>query len=160
MPKIDLATAPAGAGTRYPAPFAGPCQARRWLRLGDAAGLTQFGVNLVTLPPGTWSSQRHWHEREDEFVYVVEGALVLVTDGGELELGPGDAAGFPAGARDGHHLQNRSERDAKFLVVGTRTEDDRGEYPDIDLTFARGPGGGAVFRRRDGSVYGPDEPGS
>ncbi|MEZ6022021.1 MAG: cupin domain-containing protein [Hyphomonadaceae bacterium] len=95
---------------------------------GDAAGLTQFGVNLVTLDPGVWSSQRHWHAKEDEFVYMLEGELVLVTDAGEEIMRAGDSAGFKAGVRDGHVLQNRSDKPARFLVVGGRDADDWGEY--------------------------------
>jgi len=103
-------------------------------RLGDAAGLTQFGVNLMRLAPGAWSSQRHWHTHEDEFVYVLEGEVVLVTDSGEEVLRPGDCVGFKAGVPDGHHLQNRSERDAVFLEIGTRaTAEDECFYPDIGM---------------------------
>jgi len=154
MKKIDLATAPRGQGSRYPAPHDAPCRAREWIKLGDAAGLTQFGVNLVTLPPGAWASQRHWHSHEDELVYVVEGELVLVTDAGEEVLGVGDSAGFPAGVKDGHHLQNRSAAPARFLVVGGRDDRDHGEYPDIDLVFLPGRySGGGGFRRKDGSSY-------
>ena len=154
MPKIDLASAPVGQGSRYPAPHDEPCRARSWVKLGDAAGLTQFGVNLVTLPPGAWSSQRHWHSHEDELVYVIEGALVLVTDAGEQVVRAGQCAGFPAGQRDGHCLQNRSDADARFLVVSNRDDADWGEYPDIDLAF--GPGryrGTASFLRKDGTTY-------
>lgn len=155
MAKIDPQTAPAGAGSRYPAPFDEPCKGRRWRKLGDAAGLTQFGVNLVELPPGAWSSQRHWHSHEDEFVYVLVGELVLVTDAGEEILRAGDCAGFPAGTRDGHHLQNRTQQEARFLVVGSRHEEDYGEYPDIDLQFTSGryagPGGG--YQHKDGRPY-------
>lgn len=154
MAKIDLASAPTGEGTRYPAPYAEPCRARRWLKLGDAAGLTQFGANLVTLPPGAWASQRHWHSHEDELVFVVEGELTLVTDDGEEVLGPGDAAGFKAGVKNGHHLQNRSSAPARFLVVGSRDDRDEGEYPDIDLKFLPGRySGGGGFRRKDGSSF-------
>lgn len=135
MGKIDPATAPQGKGTRYPSPHDVPCKDRRWLRLGDAAGLTQFGVNLVTLDPGVWSSQRHWHEKEDEFVYMLEGELVLVTDAGEEIMRPGDCAGFKAGVHDGHTLQNRSDKPARFLAVGTRDDGDWGEYSDIDMKF-------------------------
>jgi uncharacterized cupin superfamily protein len=135
MRKIDPATAPKGQGTRYPAPYDEPCKARTWLRLGDAAGLSQFGVNLVALPPGVWSSQRHWHEKEDEFVYVLEGELVLVTDAGEETMRAGDCVGFKAGVHDGHHLQNRSDKPARFLAIGTRDEADWGEYSDIDMKF-------------------------
>ncbi|MBK9035757.1 MAG: cupin domain-containing protein [Myxococcales bacterium] len=154
MPKIDRATAPRGQGTRYPEPFAAPCRARSWLRLGDAAGLTQFGVNLMTLPPGAWSSQRHWHSHEDEFVHVVAGEVVLVTDAGDEVLRAGDSAGFPAGRPDGHCLQNRSGADAQVLVVGSRVDADQGAYPDIDLAVAPGRYRGAVsFRRKDGTPY-------
>lgn len=150
MAKIDKTQAPAGSGTRYPPPHDVPCRERSWIRLGDAAGLTQFGVNLVRVPPGAWSSQRHWHSHEDEFVYMLEGELVLVTDAGEELLRPGDCAGFKAGVNDGHCLQNRSSRDAQFLVVGTRDEADYGEYSDIDMKFLPGSGG---YRRKDGSTF-------
>ncbi len=154
MPKINVSEAPEGSGSRYPAPFDKPCVDRRWRRLGEAAGLTQFGVNVVTLKPGVWSSQRHWHSHEDEFVYMLEGELVLVTDAGEETLVPGDAAGFKGGVEDGHCLQNRSERDARFLVVGSRVAEDYGEYPDIDLKFTAGrySGGGGYFHK-DGTPY-------
>jgi uncharacterized cupin superfamily protein len=149
MGKIDLAKAPAGSGSRYPSPFDEPCKGRSWRRLGEAAGLTQFGVNLVRLAPGAWSSQRHWHAAEDEFVYVLEGELVLVTDAGEETMRPGDSAGFKAGVRDGHHLQNRTHTDAVFLVAGSRSEADHGEYSDIDMKFSRsGP-----FTKKDGTPY-------
>src|SRR5215475_5278444 len=107
MKKIDIEKAPSGAGTRYPPPHDAPCKARRWKMLGNAAGLTQFGVNLVTLQPGVWSSQRHWHSHEDEFVYMLEGELTLVTDAGEEILRAGDCAAFKAGDPDGHHLINK-----------------------------------------------------
>ena len=141
MKKIDLNAAPKGQGTRYPPPHNEPCKNRRWLRVGDAAGLTQFGVNIVTLDPGVWSSQRHWHSHEDEFVYVIEGELVLVTDSGEEIMSPGDCAGFKAGVRDGHNLENRSDKPARFLVVGSRDEADWGEYSDLDMKFLPGRGG-------------------
>ena len=156
MPKIDSASAPTFEGSSYPPPFDEPCRGRRGVRLGSAAGLTQFGVNLMTLAPGAWASQRHWHQREDEFVYVLEGELVLVEDAGETVLPPGDSAGWPAGVPDGHHLQNRSQSDATFLVVGTRNDEDHGEYSDIDMTFGpgrytRGKAGG--YRHKDGTPY-------
>jgi uncharacterized cupin superfamily protein len=155
MPKIDVAAAPQGSGTRYPPPFDVPCRGRRWTRLGDAAGLTQFGVNLVRLAPGVWSSQRHWHTHEDEFVYVLEGEVTMVTDAGEEILRAGDSAGFKAGARDGHHFQNRSPADVVLLAVGTRDEADAGEYPDIDLKFDAGryAEGGGGYRHKDGTPY-------
>ena len=150
MPKIDLDRAPKGQGTRYPAPFDEPCKGRRWVRLGDAGGLTQFGVNLVTLDPGVWSSQRHWHALEDEFVHVLEGEVVLIEDAGEQIMRAGDCAAFSAGERNGHHFQNRSSTPAKLLVVGTRNDDDWGEYPDIDLKFLPGDGG---YARKNGERY-------
>lgn len=150
MKKIDLSSAPKGAGTRYPAPYNEPCKNRRWVRLGDAADLSQFGVNLVTLDPGVWSSQRHWHSHEDEFVYVLDGELVLVTDAGEEIMRPGDCAGFKAGDRDGHHLQNRTDKPARLLVVGSRHEEDWGEYPDIDMKFLPGRRG---YTRKNGEPY-------
>ncbi len=154
MPVIDPATAPRGEGSRYPAPFDAPCRARHWLKLGDAAGLTQFGVNLVTLPPGTWSSQRHWHAHEDEFVWVLEGEVVLVTDAGEQRLRAGDSAGFKAGSRDGHCLQNRSQAAVQLLVVGSRNDADYGEYPDIDLKYLPGRySGGGGYVHKDGTPY-------
>jgi len=150
MPKIDLGAVPVQSGSRYPAPFDEPVRPRSWQRLGDAVGLTQFGVNLVRLPPGAWSSQRHWHEKEDELVYVLDGEVVLVTDAGEATMRPGECAAFKAGVRDGHHFQNRAARDATLLVVGSRIEDDRGEYSDIDMTFeAVAP----HFRHKDGRPY-------
>ena len=154
MPKIDLLTAPSGSGSSYPAPFDEPCRGRSWHRLGDAAGLTHLGVSLVRLAPGAWSSQRHWHTHEDEFVYMLSGELVLVTDAGEEVLVAGDSAGFSAGVRNGRCLQNRSPADATFLVAGNRSNEDGGEYSDIDMAFKPGrySGGGAYFHK-DGSPY-------
>ncbi|MDP8916870.1 MAG: cupin domain-containing protein [Pseudomonadota bacterium] len=152
MPKIDLETAPTRHGTSYPPPYDQPCRARQRWRLGDAAGLTQFGVNLLRLEPGTWSSQRHWHSAEDEFVQVLEGEVVLIEDAGETVLRAGDGAGFPAGRPNGHHLVNRSERAATVLEVGSRRPGaDAVEYPDIDLVIPEGTG---RYHRRDGSPYG------
>jgi uncharacterized cupin superfamily protein len=156
MPKVDLDQVQTFKGSSYPTPFAEPCRGRRGQRLGDAVGLTQFGVNLMTLVPGAWASQRHWHAREDEFVYVLEGELVLVEDAGETELRAGDSAGWPAGARNGHHLVNRSEADARFIVIGTRDDADHGEYSDIDLVFGQGRYSGSkadIFRHKDGTPY-------
>ncbi|HEV2112165.1 MAG TPA: cupin domain-containing protein [Gammaproteobacteria bacterium] len=151
MKKIAIDSAPIRLGSRYPAPFDQPCLGRRRSQLGDAARLTQFGVNLLHLPAGQWSSQRHWHAREDEFVYVLEGEVVLVTDAGEEVLRPGDCAGFKAGDPDGHHLQNRSGREAVILEVGTRDpKGDAATYPDIDLVL---PGSGAGYAHKDGRPY-------
>jgi uncharacterized cupin superfamily protein len=149
--RIEMAKIPVGTGSSYPTPFDLPCAARARQRLGDAAGLTDFGVNLLRLPPGSWSSQRHWHSAEDEFVFIVEGEVVLVTDAGEEILRSGDCAGFKAGVGDGHHLQNRSDRDAVLLEVGSRrAAEDEGEYPDVDLRFLKNRGG---FAHRDGTPY-------
>jgi uncharacterized cupin superfamily protein len=149
--KVDFNSVPVVTGSRYPAPFDAPCAQRTRQRLGDAAGLTDFGVNLLRLPPGVWSSQRHWHTAEDEFLYVLEGEVVLVTDAGEQMLKAGDCAGFKAGANDGHHLQNRSQREAVLLEVGSRkAADDEVDYPDIDMRFLKGRGG---FSHKDGKPY-------
>src|SRR5271169_4516419 len=118
--RIHVDKLPVVTGSGYPAPFDAACAARVRQRLGDAAGLTDFGVILLRLAPGVWSSQRHWHTAEDEFVFVVEGEVVLVTDAGEEILRAGDCAGFKAGIKDGHHLQNRSQRDAVLLEIGSR----------------------------------------
>jgi uncharacterized cupin superfamily protein len=148
-PALDPATVAPRRGTGYPEPFRAPVMDRSKRALGDAVGLTQFGVNLVTLGPGAWSAQRHWHSHEDEFVYVVDGELTLVTDAGEQALGPGQAAGFAAGAADGHHLVNRGDRPAVYLEIGTRMADDEAHYPDIDLVCARG----RVFTNKRGERY-------
>jgi uncharacterized cupin superfamily protein len=154
MPKLDLLTAPQGSGTRYPAPFDKPCRERSWHRLGEAAGLTQFGVNLLHLAAGAWSSQRHWHTHEDEFVYVLRGEVVLVSDEGELTLRAGDCAGFKAGDGNGHCFQNRTVDQVDLLVVGSRSDEDQCEYPDIDMRLGAGRySGKADFRRKDGSRY-------
>ena len=154
MPKIDPATAPVLAGSSYPAPFDEPCKGRLAIRLGMGADLTQFGVNLVTLSPGAWSSQRHWHAKEDEFVWVVDGELVLVEDEGETVLRAGDCAGWKAGVQNGHHLVNRSGRPARILAVGARDDADHGEYPDIDMRFGQNRySGGGGFTHKDGAPY-------
>jgi uncharacterized cupin superfamily protein len=152
MPKsIDLDSAKIVRGSRYPAPFDGPCMQRVRRRLGEAAGLSHFGVNLTRIPAGGWSSQRHWHSAEDEFIYVVEGELVLITDSGEETLQTGDCAGFKAGVADGHHFQNRTNRDAVVLEVGSRRpEEDEVSYPDIDL---KAPKGGKGFAHANGEAY-------
>lgn len=152
--RIDPAAAQALIGTTYPPPYDEPCRARQRTRLGDAAGLTQFGVNLLRLPPGAWSAQRHWHVGEDEFIYVVSGEVVLVTDAGDEVLRPGDCAGFKAGDGNGHCLQNRTNTDATVLEVGTRVSGgDTAHYPECDMVAV--PGGS--FTRRDGTPY-PKQP--
>ncbi len=139
-------------GSIYPAPFAEPLKGREKRALGDLLGLTQFGVNLVTLAPGAWSSQRHWHANEDEFVYIVDGEVTLVTDAGEKVLKPGMAGGFPAGNPDGHHLINRSDRPALYLEVGTRAETEEAQYSDIDMV-GRKANGRFVFTHKNGEPY-------
>ena len=124
---------PARIGTDYPAPHDAPCRQRCRRALGDVFGLSQFGVNLLELPPGTWSSQRHWHQRQDEFVYVLEGEVVLITDEGETILSPGMTAGFRAGSGNGHHLVNRSNATARVIEIGTRTVEEVAHYPDIGM---------------------------
>ena len=121
--------------------------------MGDALGLTAYGVNLVRLPPGALSSQRHWHSHEDEFVYVLEGELTLVSDAGEQVLTPGMVAGFPAGKADGHHMINNSEAWAVYLEVGSRSDDDACHYPDIDLFLTSEASGGRRFTRKNGAPY-------
>ena len=151
-PALDPGTVPANRGSGYPSPFDRLVATRERRRLGDALGLKNFGVNLLRLPPGCASSQRHWHTRQDEFVYVLEGEAVLVTDGGEQTLSAGMAAGFRAGTGDGHHLINRSDRDALLLEVGDRADGDEVDYSDIDMTI-RWVDGEERFLRKDGTAY-------
>jgi uncharacterized cupin superfamily protein len=150
MPKIDVDTAPVIVGSRYPLPFRLVSPARRKQQLGDAGGLKDFGVNKVDLPPGEWSSQRHWHSNEDELVYVLAGEVTLIEDDGETILRAGDCAAFPKGAANGHHLVNRSTAMATYLEVGTRTERDACSYPDVDLHM---PADGPWFTKKDGTPY-------
>jgi uncharacterized cupin superfamily protein len=153
MPKkIPIEALTPIVGTLYPPPFDVPCRTRERKKLGDAAGLTQFGVNLLTLPPGAWSSQRHWHTESDEFVYVIQGEVTLVTDEGEERLGPGDAAGFKAGEANGHCLRNESSSPALVLEIGSRVETDAAYYSDIDLV-APAKGTPAVYTHRDAAPY-------
>src|SRR5215471_12332041 len=133
MPKIDVDKVPVDTSTFYPGQFRKVVDGRQRQKLGNAVGLTQFGVNLTRLKPGAASALRHWHENEDEFVYVVEGELTLIEDGGATLLRPGDAAGFKAGVANGHHLVNKSQRDALYIEVGTRAARERAHYPDVDL---------------------------
>ncbi|MGA8754917.1 MAG: cupin domain-containing protein [Stellaceae bacterium] len=150
--RIDIAALAPVIGTLYPPPYDEPCRARARTKLGDAAGLTQFGVNLLHLPPGAWSSQRHWHTASDEFVYVLSGEVTLVTDAGEEILHAGDAAGFPAGDSNGHCLRNHSSANAAVLEIGTRVPGDVGYYNDIDMIAPAG-GRPAIYTRRDGTPY-------
>ena len=151
--RIDVSALPKIVGTLYPPPFDEPCLKRERQRLGDVAGLTQFGVNLLRLPPGSASSQRHWHSHEDEFVYVLSGDVVMLSDDGEEVLRAGDAAGFKAGNGDGHCLQNRSNADALVLEVGSRLEEDSVDYPDLDMILPAGNGRNGDYLHRDGTPY-------
>ena len=152
MPVIDPAKVPVKTGSIYPSPYAEMMAGRSSLRLGDAGGLTQFGVNLVTLQPGAMSSLRHWHLHEDEFVMVTEGECTLVQDAGETVLRPGDCAAFPAGTPDGHHFLNRSATVARFLVVGTRAPREVATYSDVDL-MVEVAAGQARFTYKDGTDW-------
>ena len=146
--RIDPTKVTAVIGTDYPKPYDAPCLRRERKQLGNIAKLTQFGVNLLRLPPGVWSSQRHWHTNEDEFVFIVEGEVVLVSDDGEEILRAGDCAGFKANDPSGHHLQNRSQRDAMVIEVGGRSERDGVFYTDIDMRIDPGSN---RYKRGDGS---------
>jgi len=150
MPKIDVAAIPARLGSGYPAPFDAPCVDRTRRRLGDAGGLRDFGVNLMTLPPGSWSSQRHWHSDEDEFVYVLEGELTLVEDHYETLLCAGECAAFPKGTGNGHHLRNQSSVVAVYLEVGSRNPNDLTTCSDIDMMSSNADG---RFVHKDGTPY-------
>lgn len=152
FPALDPDAVSAVAGSTYPEPFKARVAGRARRRLGDALDLKNFGVNLTTLSPGAVSALRHWHTRQDEFIYMVSGELVLVTDAGEQVLTPGMVAGFPAGRADGHHLLNRGSIDAVYLEVGDRTAGDEVEYPDDDLA-ARATAAGRRFQHKDGTPY-------
>jgi len=150
MPKIDIAWLGERRGSSYPPPFDAPCATRARKALGDAAGLTDFGVNLLRLPPGAWSSQRHWHRNEDEFVFVVSGEVTLITNAGEIVLRAGDCAGFPKGVDDGHQLINRTGSETTCLEVGTRSQGDLCTYSDIDMKIDDAVG---RYAHKDGSFY-------
>jgi uncharacterized cupin superfamily protein len=152
-PALDSASVAPRIGSAYPASLAAPFAKREKRALGDAGGLSQFGVNVVRLPPGAASAHRHWHSKADEFVYVLAGEVVLITEAGEQTLGPGMAACFPAGRADGHCLVNRSSADATYLEVGSRSPEDVVEYPDADLKALPGVGGRRRFVRKNGQSY-------
>ncbi len=151
-PALDPLSVEPRVGSSYPAPYDEPCRDRLKRTLGDALGLSNYGVNLVHMPPGAWSAQRHWHSHEDEFVYVVEGELTLVTEDGEQLLGAGQVAGFPAGRADGHHLVNKGAAPATYLEIGDRNAEDVCTYPDIDLHLAPTPDG-HVFTDKKAEPY-------
>ncbi|HKA72114.1 MAG TPA: cupin domain-containing protein [Xanthobacteraceae bacterium] len=152
MPRIDIASLKIDTFTGYPEPYRQAVAGRLRKRLGNAVGLSQFGVNLTTLKPGAWSSQRHWHECEDELVYMLEGEVVLCEDDGETVLRPGDAAGWKANSPTGHCLINRSNRDAVFLEIGTRAPRERATYSDIDMLAER-DASGQRYLHKSGEPY-------
>lgn len=152
MPKLDLGAVPVKTGSIYPEPYAAMMVGRSSLRLGQAGGLTQFGVNLVTLEPGALSSLRHWHLNEDEFVMVTEGECFMITDAGEEIMRAGDCAAFPAGRADGHHFINRSDRPARFLVVGSKAPRETATYSDVDMMIEI-ENGAARFTYKDGTDW-------
>ena len=153
---FHLDDVPVRTGSGYPEPFDAPCRERAVQKLGDHGGLDQFGVSRITLPPGAWSSQRHWHSAEDELVIVVEGQPTLITDGGQQVLGPGSVTAHKAGDADGHHMINETDAPVVYLVVGARRPHiDTGHYPDIDLHL---PANGTPVRhyeRKSGEPYAP-----
>jgi uncharacterized cupin superfamily protein len=152
MPKIDIDKIPVDTSTGYPPPFNKAVEGRSRKRLARAAGLSHFGVNICTLKPGAASSQRHWHEGEDELVYVLEGEVVLREDGSETVLKPGEVAAWKAGVPNGHCLVNRSNRNAVFIEVGTRAASERAHYSDIDMMVVRDEKG-ARYTRKNGEPY-------
>ena len=148
MPKIDIAAIPESNRTGYPPPFNEAVQGRWWRRLAPASGLTEFGVSFVRLEPGAWSSQRHWHLGEDEFLVMLAGEAVLVEDEGETVLVAGDCAAFPRGVENGHHLQNRGEEPCVFVVIGAGQQLGGG-YSDIDMRFTAD----GRYERKDGTPF-------
>ena len=152
MPKLDLSLAPVKTGSIYPEPYAGQMAGRSSIRLGDLAGLTQFGVNIVTLEPGSVASLRHWHLNEDEFGMVLEGELILVEDEGETVMRPGECAAWKAGVANGHRFVNRSDAPARFLIVGSKATEEVATYSDVDMQLHIA-GGKARFTYQDGSDW-------
>jgi uncharacterized cupin superfamily protein len=148
MPKIDIDAIPQSNATGYPAPFDEAVQGRWWRRLAPTGGLTQIGASHVVLKPGAWSSQRHWHDGEDELVIMLSGEAVLIEDESETIMRRGDIAAWPAGVQNGHHLVNRSDSDCVFIAIGTGERSTGGAYSDIDMTF-----GGDGYFHKDGTPY-------
>jgi uncharacterized cupin superfamily protein len=152
MPKIDTTRLKPRESTNYPDAFKHVVKGREKTALGNAADLSQFGVNLTRLKPGAASALRHWHQNEDEFVYILAGELVLIEDEGETVMRPGDCAGFKANVANGHHLVNRTERDALYLEIGTRAPAECAHYPDVDLKFERDETGARILHK-NGEPY-------
>ena len=155
MPKLDLAQVPQKTGSIYPEPSASMMKGRSSLRLGQAGGLTQFGVNLVTLEPGALSSLRHWHMAEDEFVMVTEGICTMVQDAGETEMHPGDCAAFPASSTDGHQFINKTDKVARFLVIGSKSKAEVATYSDVDMKIHIAEGKARFTYKDDTDWTGP-----
>jgi len=154
MPKIDLSNVEIVTGTGYPSPFDTPCLKRRAENISDAGGLTQFGVKRITLAPGVWSSQRHWHSHEDELVYIISGNPTLIDETGETILSPGDFTTHPAGDDNGHHMINRTDEDVVFIIVGTRQpSEDSCHYPDVDLSLSANGTSTREFTRKDRTKF-------
>jgi uncharacterized cupin superfamily protein len=151
-PALDPQSLEPRTGSGYPEPYRSRCLPREKRALGNALGLTKIGINQTTLPPGKESSMRHWHTHEEEFIYVLSGEVVLITDAGEQTLGPGMCAGFPLGAADGHQLVNRGAQPAVYLEVSNRDPADKAHYPDVDLMF-HGVDAAVMFTRKDGSTF-------
>jgi len=154
MPKLDLSQIEPRLGSGYPAPFDEPCKTRTAFQLSDLGGLTQFGANIITLPPGAWSSQRHHHSAEDEVVFIISGSPTLYEGKDGIPLSPGDVTVHPMGDGIGHHMKNETDSDVTFLVVGGRNpETDSGVYPDIDLALPANGTPNRVFQRKNGTPY-------
>jgi uncharacterized cupin superfamily protein len=149
---VNAADVPRKIATGYPAPYRDLLAGRARAALGNLFGLDQFGVNIVTLDPGSWSSMRHWHQTEDEFVYVLDGEVVLGNDSGDHVMTAGMCAGFKAGDTNGHHLKNLSSKPATYLEVGTRNMVDRSNYSDVDMMGVKDDGTWR-FTKRDGSGF-------
>ncbi|WP_170400197.1 cupin domain-containing protein [Ruegeria arenilitoris] len=156
MPKLDLSQIPFKGGSAYPGKLAEATAGRFVQRVGDAGGLTQYGVNIVRLEPQGMSSLRHYHMKQDEFAIMLSGTCVLIDDDGEHEMQPGDCAAWPAGEANGHHLVNKTDAPATFLVVGTRTPTETGFYSDIDM-MVKDDENGFAFTRKDGSPLTADQ---
>ncbi len=153
MPKIDVSKIPPRTTSNYPPEFQKMVEGRSKQPIGNAAGLTQFGINRTTLKPGAASSLRHWHVQEDELIYVLDGELTLIEDGGETVLKAGDAAGFKAGVANGHQLVNKSLRDATYLEIGTRSKGEIAHYTDVDLALGYDASGKMIFTHKSGEPY-------
>jgi uncharacterized cupin superfamily protein len=151
-PVLTSTDVPARTGSRYPSPHNVVCENRTKYILGDNFDLTQFGVNLAVIEPGAWSSQRHWHEKEDEFIYMLEGELVLADDSGDHVLTPGMCAGFKANNGNGHCLKNLTDKRAVYLEVGSRMDNEKVVYSDIDMK-GESVGNRYVFTHKNGTAF-------